>query len=77
MAWIYAGSNTTSPRFRPSSTLVELPVQKLIAKGFITCQASGELKVFANSEHPTLLRLSIPKFYCLLASPFPGLMIGS
>ena len=36
---------------------MELPVQKLIAKGFITCQASGELKVFANSEHPTLPHL--------------------
>ena len=53
----FSAISTASSCFRGSSTLVELPVQKLIARGFNTCQASGELKVSANSEHLTLARL--------------------
>jgi len=42
-----------------SSTLVDLPVQKPNAWGFNTYQATGELKVFANSEHPTPVGLRV------------------
>ena len=49
-------------------TLLELPVQKPIARVFNPYQAIGELMLFANSEHSTLpdlgdaqIHIGVPK----------------